>query len=426
MALEDYRNDMLRCLRCSCCKYIPLMSIIKSKRFAYGCPAVSKYNFHSYSGGGKLITSLSLVDGRIDYTDAMKDIIYRCTLCGSCDLSCRVGTEMEILETLFELRKKCFEDNGPMSGHKPILDSIKNYDNVWLQPRAKRGAWAKDLGLKDLGKSGEKADVLFYPGCTYAYNPNLQKVVKDTVTVLKKGGADIGILGSKEICCASPAFMVGDRELFLKYANQNIEMFNSLGVSKVVTGCAGCYSMFKAKYPLYGEKDLNFEVLHSIEYIDQLIKEGKLKPSKSVDMKVTYHDPCHLGRLSEPRVPSHGKETRVMGTLPVKEVPKVLGINGIFDPPREVIESIPGMELVEMERAREYSFCCGSGGGAKSAYPEFALWTSQERLEEAKSTGAQAVLSCCPWCESNLGDGIKESGSDMKVYDVTELLLQSL
>ena len=426
MALEDYRKDMLRCTRCCTCKFIPLLTIFKQKDFSYCCPAISRYNFHSYSGSGKVITALSLLDKRIDYSDKFLHVVFNCTLCGACDLSCRVGTDIEIYEILHELRVRCFEDGAaPLDGHKPILESIKNYDNVWLQPRAKRGQWAKGLNLKDLNK--EKADILYFAGCTYAYKKELSHVARNTAILLGKGGVDFGILGREEKCCASPAFTIGDMETFEKYALENIQTFNDLGVSKVVTSCAGCFGLMKSKYPRLGA-DMNFEVVHSIEIIDELIKDGKLKPKREVPLKVTYHDPCHLGRLSEPRDASEGKETKILGTLAMKEIDKVLGFNGVFDPPRDVLTSIPGVEFEEMNRIREYSFCCGSGAGVKSAFPEFALWTADERIQEARSTGAEALVSCCPWCEANLIDGARELGEEkgIRVLDATDLLMDSI
>jgi len=430
MALAEYRKDMLRCTRCSTCKFIPLLSITKSKRFSYGCPAVSRYNFHSYSGSGKVICALSLIDGRIDYTDKLLHIIFNCTLCGSCDLSCRIGTQIEVYEILHELRVKCFEDGkAPLPEHRPILESIRNYDNVWMQPRARRGAWAKKLGVKDISK--EPAEVLYFVGCTYSYEPGLRGVVQKTAELFQQAGVDFGILGDKEKCCASPAYTIGDMNLYKEYARENMASFRDLGVKTVVTSCAGCYGMFKAHYPQTGEAG-DFEVVHAIEMLDRLVQEGRLRPEKPQPMNVTYHDPCHLGRLSEPKIPSHGKEEKMLGTLVIKEPEKALGFNGIFDPPRRILESIPGVELREMERRREYSWCCGSGAGVKSAFPEFAVWTARERMTEALATGAEAMVSCCPWCERNLQDGSLElarqenggeaSGPAMPVYDAVELL----
>jgi Fe-S oxidoreductase len=169
-------------------------------------------------------------------------------------------------------------------------------------------------------------------------------------------------------------------------------------------------------------------VLHITEYLDQLIKEGKLKPKKNLPLQVTYHDPCRLGRLSEPRMPSLGKEYVVEGTTiqPMKEVPKARGFGGVFEPPREVIKSIPGINLVEMDRIKEYSWCCGAGGGVLEAYPDLALWTANERIEEAKATGAEAIVTACPWCERSFKDAVQETGQRMKVYDICELIQESI
>lgn len=425
MSLESYRNDMLRCVRCSVCKFIPLSSVIKSWRFAYGCPANARYHFHSYSGGGKLIAALSLLEGRIGFSEALLDVVYKCTMCGACDVACRLGTDMEPLQILRELRFKVFREYKQLEAHRRIMDSLRNYDNVWMQPRARRKNWSRGLDAKDLSTGRERADVLYFAGCTYSLDPDLHQIAGKTVRLLRKAGLDVGILGPQEKCCASPAFQIGNEALFEKYASENIETFNRLGVRRVVTSCAGCFGLFKSHYSLLG-KEMNFEVVHAIELLDELVREGRLEPKKAVPLRVTYHDPCHLGRLSETRTPSEGKEEKVLGCLPVKSIPKVLGMNGVFAPPRNVIRSVPGLELAEMERVREYSWCCGSGGGVKSAFPDFALWSAAERIQEAKATGAEALVTCCPWCEKNLKDGAStQPGPPMPVYDAVELLAQS-
>ena len=156
-----------------------------------------------------------------------------------------------------------------------------------------------------------------------------------------------------------------------------------------------------------------FEVLHTVEFFDRLIKQGKIKLTKAVPMTVTYHDPCHLGRQGEPYVPWKGKEKKIFNQIVVYEPrkPSYNGAWGVYEPPRDVLKSIPGLELVEMERIKEYAWCCGAGGGVKEAYPEFSAWTATERIEEAKSTGAEAIVSACPWCERNFIDAIKTDGA---------------
>ena len=190
-----------------------------------------------------------------------------------------------------------------------------------------------------------------------------------------------------------------------KSAEINIEAWTKAGVKTVVTSCSDCYHAFKRLYPKLGSK---FEVLHTVEFIDHLIKEGKIKFTKTVPMTVTYHDPCHLGRQGEPYVPWEGEEKKIRNQIVVYEPrkPRYNGAWGVYDPPRNVLKSIPGLELVEMERIREYAWCCGAGGGVREAYPDFANWTATERIEEAKSTGAEAIVSACPWCERNFMDAI--------------------
>jgi Fe-S oxidoreductase len=165
-----------------------------------------------------------------------------------------------------------------------------------------------------------------------------------------------------------------------------------------------------------------------VEFIDRLIKQGRIKFSKAVPMTVTYHDPCHLGRQGEPYVPWKGKERKILNQVVLYDPPKPRynGAWGIYDPPRNVLKSIPGIKLVEMERIREYAWCCGSGGGCTDAYPEFAAWTAGERIEEAKTTEAEAIVSACPWCERSFLDAVSAGGNKMKVFDIIELVQQAI
>ncbi len=425
MALENYAKDMKRCARCSVCKYVPLSSFPKSWRFAHGCPAIEKYKFHTYSGSGKLITALAFLEKRIEPSDSLTDVFYKCTLCGMCDTACKVGTDNELWEAFHEFRTMAYEKGwNKYPEHKAILDSLKSYDNVWGQPRTRRKAALKKIdGLKDLNK--EKAEVAYFVGCTYSLDPDLKRVAQKTAAFLLKAGYDMGTFGAEEKCCASPAYMIGDMEFFHKQSEKIIDMFHEAGVKTVVTSCAGCLGILKGKYPRVNRK-VKFKVKHTSEMLAEAIKKGRLEPKKRVPMSVTFHDPCHLGRMSEPRKPSHGKEEIVMGTLPVKHIPKVIGLQGVYDAPRKVLTSIPGVRLEEMERIRECSWCCGAGGGVKSAFPDFALDTAAERLAEAEATGAETLVTTCPWCEKNFMDAAAHTGSPLKIVDAVDLLEESL
>ncbi|MBW1791226.1 MAG: (Fe-S)-binding protein [Deltaproteobacteria bacterium] len=420
MSLEKYRWDLVNCERCSMCKWVHPWSV-KSKERAPLCPSMKKYKYDAYSAQGRFDLARALLEGEIELTPKALEVIYTCTLCGACDVTCKFTRDMEPLEILHELRKYVVDQGkGPLQGHMPAVDSIRKNDNPWLQPRTRRGHWARKLKVKDLNK--EKAEVLYFAGCTYSYNANLQKVAQLTVRIMQEAGVDVGILGNNESCCASPVLKVGMSDLFHEIAKKNIQMFNDLGVKKVVTSCAGCYGIFQSQYPAVGE--MKFEVLHSVEIIEQLIQDKKLKFNKSVPMKVTWHDPCHTGRGGEKQNLWEGKRIKWGLSDPPRE--RNFGSDGVFDAPRNVLNALPGVELIEMERIREFSWCCGAGGGVKSAFPEFAVESALERIDEAKATGAEALVTSCPWCESNFADAIIADGGKIKLFSLVELIEKAL
>ena len=424
MALEDYLSKVKRCSRCSYCKWIPLAQV-KSWRFAQGCPSIVYKKFQSYSAGGRLAVVLSLLEGKSSYTDGLLDIVYQCQMDGSCDVSDKVCRyDLEPLEVMRELRFKLVEDGQLLAQHMPLIDNLRKEDNMMMRPKADRGKWSEGLDVKDLTK--ESAEVVFHGGCQIGFDEELGKIGRITLTLLKNAGTDIGIFpGKDENCCGGKAHEMGYLGELIKYAESNIEAWANAGVKTVVTACSDCYYTFKNLYPRVGSR---FEVLHTVEFIDRLVKEGKIKLSKSIPLTVTYHDPCHLGRLGEQCVPWEGEEKKILGQVIIHEPPKSTnyGANGVYEPPRDILNGIPGLKLVEMERIREYAWCCGAGGGVREGYPDFSSWTAKERIEEAKSTGAQAIVSACPWCERNFIDAVSENGGKMKVYDVVELVEQAI
>jgi heterodisulfide reductase subunit D len=219
-------------------------------------------------------------------------------------------------------------------------------------------------------------------------------VAINTTNILQAAGVDFGILGIKEKCCGSVLLRMGDKE-YERIAQENIKQFNELGFKTMITSCAGCYKTIKEDYPKVGK--LNFEVKHTLEYIIELIEAGKLKLTKPVNLKVTYHDPCHLGRHS-----------------------------GVYEAPRKLLKMIPGLELIEMERHGENARCCGAGGGLKSGYPDIQNKISQTRIREAEATGATELVSACPFCYQGLQVGIQALDSKLTMRDITELVLMAI
>jgi Fe-S oxidoreductase len=219
----------------------------------------------------------------------------------------------------------------------------------------------------------------------------------------------------------------GQWEAARELVQHNLEAIQNTGAKTVVTACAECYKTLKVDYPRISGKstdDMGYKTLHITEYVASLIGDGKYRFTKDVPMKVTFHDPCNLGRLSDPWVHWEGKHLK-FGVL---DPPKVFrrGDQGVYDPPREILNSIPGLELTEMERVKDNTWCCGAGAGVGIAFPEFARWTVEERIEEAECTGAEAVITCCPACKDLFERTIKTNNQTLEVYDMSEIMLKAI
>ncbi len=418
MALEDYQSDMETCCRCSACKFIPLEKVNGFQPVNI-CPSISLYNFHAYSGGGRMGIGVAMLENRLDYTDKLLEVVYSCMTCGGCDISCKYAMDMEVLKPIYETRIRCVESGHTIPALDRLVNSLRKHGHMMPGAKVRRGDWSENLAVKDYTK--QKTEVIYHAGCRTCYDKDMWKVAQATVNLLQKAGVDIGIAGENESCCGGRAYQMGYKEEAIKQAERNMEMFKKMGVRTLVTGCADCYHAFKVLYDEFGLKG-DLQVLHTTEYLDLLIKEGRLKPTKALNLKVTYHDPCHLGRLGEPYIHWQGKQ--VPGHIRIFDPPKEFrrGTYGIYDPPRDILKSIPGLNLVEMERIREYAWCCGAGGGVTESNPELARFAAVERIKEAESTGADAIVTACPGCEKSFSEAIKARGSALKVLDVVELL----
>jgi Fe-S oxidoreductase len=304
------------------------------------------------------------------------------------------------------------------------MASLKREQTMLLGwKKADRMSWAEGLGLKDVLK--ETAEVLFFPGCKYSYESGLREQVRGMVALMRKAGADFGILGNADACCGGRAVQMGFVEAFEDRAASNLKALEKAGIKTIVTPCSDCYHTFKRQYPKLGS---HVEVLHFVEYLDRLLSAGALRFSRRIPLKVTYHDPCHLGRLGEPFEAWEGQEKKILNQVHTWDPkrPRYNGAHGIYDAPRRVLDAIEGVERVEMERIREYSWCCGAGGGCGETSPEFSAWTAGERITEARSTGAEALVTACPWCRSRFEGAVDEQGRAMPVVDLIELALRAL
>ena len=406
---------MKSCNSCGQCRFI-LGPKMKGAEYAEVCPIYSRYKFESYSGQGLINVAEELMNGKLAYDDEMIEYIYTCLTCGACDINCKSVRDMEVLDTILALRAKCVEDGqGPLPVHKQTAENIRKSNNVFGLPHNRRFDWLPDgAGLS------EKSDTVYFAGCSASYK--YPEIAGNTVNILNAAGIEFSILKPDEFCCGALLWRTGQMADAVQLVEKNIETFKKRGIKKLIVSCGECYGTFRGLYPRV--KPPEFQVLHISQVIQDALEAGNLPINKKLNMRVTYHDPCLLGRLSELYTPWEG-EIKAFG---YHDPPKTWrrGTHGEYDAPRKVIMSLPGIEMVEMVRNEENGFCCGGGGGVPAAMPEFALWTGLERLGEAEATGAEAIVSCCPWCQSSFTDAIERNKSGMHYYDLTELVSMAL
>ena len=352
------------------------------------CTATCPWNLVRSFPTRKMIhqAQLGLVDFEAEDT-------WLCATCRACVSRCPRG--VEIIDIMRGLRRVIVEMGA---GYLPdslrvTMKNIAGVGNPQGEAREKRFDWAKDLDVKTFTKGTE---ILYFSCCVPAYDPSVKRVARAMANILKKAKIDFGILGPQESCCGESVRKAGNESLFQSLAQSNINIFAENGVTKIVVTSPHCYNAFKNEYPPLGG---NFEVIHYTQYLAGLIREGRLKLTKGLDKKVTYHDPCYLGRH-----------------------------NNIYDEPREVLRSIPGLELVEMPDSRENSLCCGGGGGRIWMETKKGERLSDLRLDQAIETGANILSASCPYCLLNFEDSVLtgDKGNIIQVKDISDLVQEAI
>lgn len=322
-----------------------------------------------------------------------EDAIWACTTCGACIEACAV--KVEHVRRIMDLRRNLVLTQNKMPETAQLmLRNMQSRGHPWagIQSLRLRGDWTDGLDVKVLA-DGDTADTLFWVGCTGALVERNVKATISMTRVLKAAGVDFAVLGEAETCCGDPARRVGYEFQFQMMAEQNIETFKSHNIKEIVTSCPHCYNTLKNEYPQYGG---DFNVVHYTQFIGKLIAQGKLKLANGLNSRVTYHDPCYLGRY-----------------------------NGVYQEPRQILQSIPQTNLVEMARTRNKAFCCGGGGGHMWIEEQSGTTKiNQMRLDDALKTGAEQVVTACPYCLQMFEEGIEHKGikGALKVQDLAEVV----
>lgn len=369
--LEEYTSDIYACARCGDCREsVKLESAHKG--VYHVCPIKDQLGFNSYTARGRLTVLRHILEGN-PVNEDVSDLFYTCLECGSCKEVCisQLGEGIDVPNIVEAFRSVLTERGFTRQQHNPLIASIKNYDNPWQMPRYRKAEWALQCDLP------EKGDILFLAGCSCSLlNPNLaQSIVKIFETL----DVPVAYLGKNEPCCGSLLKRIGAVQEFEEIKKKNCDLFKESGAETIVATCAGCYRTLKIDYGI--------NVLHITEFLDEYRKNHGLQLNP-YDRKVTYHDPCHLGRHS-----------------------------GVYIQPRNLIKAIPGVDFEDMGRNREFAYCCGSGAGMKTYNPQLAVKIAEERLKEADG---RLIISTCPYCEANL----KDAGAS--VVDLAELYAELL
>lgn len=372
--LRQYQEEMLRCNRCGYCQAAcPIYDVLRRE------PATPR-------GRIKLLRAVS--EGSLPLSESISHHIYTCTDCQSCRLSCPGGVcTDEIFATAREVIADCGFLPAPLA---ELEERVKTTHNISGEPSENRLLWAENVEIKpeDLVAKAS-AEVVLFAGCVSALYPMVYGILQALVEILLAAKVDFTTLGAEEWCCGYPLFSAGlpVSELIA----HNLDRVKALGAKTLVTTCPSCYHMWKHHYP-----PDSFRILHSTEFLAELVEEVRV-PLRPLNTRVTYHDPCDLGRK-----------------------------NQVYDPPRRIMRAIPGLEFVEMEDHGENALCCGGGGNLETLDAELSRQVARVRLKQALAVGAEVIVSACQQCERTLAMAARQDKVRIKVMDVVELLRKAL
>lgn len=400
MALEDRTKYQERCSRCSQCKFVPAPA---SHAFSSACPSIDYGNFHAYSGGGKVVTGYALARGVAAATPEAIDSVFACTMCGACDTACKtnMGDDVEPLDTLYELRAHMAADGNIPAALSGLIERVRREGSHW-GPRDRRGQWAAGLDIKDARR--ETAAVLLHVGPENAHDAEQWPQLRALVDILHRAGVDFAIAYDAESDSGSLAFDLGYPDLARELGLRQRDLVRQSGARTLLTASADAYAAFRNVYPRLGIDLDGIRISHATEFVAELCREGRASLADRNPIRITYHDPCKLGRLSETFEHWNGTRLTVQNTLHVYDTPRPqrFGTGGQYEAPRQLLRDVGGIELVEMERNREFSFCCGAGAGVPEAYPGMADMAAISRLNEARATGATHLVTACGGCRKHL------------------------
>ena len=367
-------NEILACIQCGFCQA--------------GCPTYAQTKLESLNARGRNTLAYNMLTGQIPGSPDLARRLYQCMVCLNCKYTCPAGVDLSYI--IHAARERLTLDGHLPEIHKKLLESIAENGNPFSEKPEKR-ADVYPAGFQ----AKETAETLLFLGCVSSYQD--LKIIPSMMKIVEAAGEDYTALGQKENCCGYLSYLVGDMKAFGAIREETAARLRKTGAKTIVAACAGCYKTLHDLYPKYGT-DLGVRVLHAVEFINEKLAQGKLKlKADDKPLKVAYHDPCDIGR-------------HMM----------------MYEPPREAIKAVPGVELLEFPLNRNLAKCCGGGGGVKAFDNPLSGDIAYERVLQAVAVGADAIVSACPSCKNSLNQGAararKEKKSKVKLMDLTELV----
>ena len=391
--LKKIGPTILQCISCGDCRDATDYSS-DPQRWGVCVARDHTFGFEPFFGRGKMQIIRSLIQGKLNLSKEMAEVIYQCPTCNSCSEVCAYDIDNALIYEA--LRAELVDAGYGLEAHIPMNEAVIDLLNPYQRDNKEKQDWIEELGFRVKDASHEKAEVLYFVGCTAALTPEVRTVAINTAKVFHQLNIDFSLFGKQEVCCGSVSKRTGNLKAFNHVAKKNIELFRKSGVQKIITSCAGCYRTLNVDYKEYLQ-DLNIEVIHTIKFLDQFLTEKNIT-LKNLEIKTTYHDPCHTGRNS--------------------------GISPLYEGPRRLLAQIS--DFVEMKTIKENAKCCGAGGGLKKGFPNLALEIAKSRVKEAEETGAEYLVSICPFCFRNLNDAIQSMNSKIKMIDLIQLVYLAL
>jgi heterodisulfide reductase subunit D len=380
------------CAHCALCtEYCPVYTETEEPGHAPGVRSSKTVKLYDKQHGlrARILGPKAVTDEEVE---DLSDSAFNCTLCGRCMEVCPFGIQTH--ELWSKVREVVHDLEGTPRNVEMLEEMLEESQNPYGLDPDSRLDWADFTDLEEIPEKDE-ARVAYFVGCTTAFKGANHEVAFATASILNTLDEDWTLLGEDEWCCGSPLLLAGDEHSAKEYAKHNVEVLESKGVKRLITGCSGCYRVFKWEYPKLLGRDLSFEVLHTLEYLLEKLESGELKPEKT-DERVIYHDPCELSRLG-----------------------------GLIEEPRKILPYLTN-DWVEFAEHGIDARCCGGGGLLQASNNEARLAIVKKRLDEAISLGAEVITSACPSCKLAFVDGARTHGLDIEVLDLVELVAKQL